>query len=58
MQIGDDWAIWNLTPMVYTGSDPSTAALVDTFNWYFSVTFEMGCIAFIFTLVCVTLARS
>jgi hypothetical protein len=58
MGIGDNWPIWDLIVMTYNGTDPTQAALIDTFNWYFSITFEMGCIAFLFTLVCVALARS
>lgn len=56
--IGDTWPIWDLVVLTTTSTDPDTIAAVDAFNWYFSVTFEMGLVAFLFTLVCLVLARS
>jgi len=44
--------------LVYTGSDPTTIAAVDSFNAYFSLTFMFGILAFICTMIFTLLARS
>lgn len=56
--IGDNWPLIYMAIMQYSGSDPVTQASVESFNWYFSVTFEFGVIAWLFTVVVTLLARS
>lgn len=56
--IGDVWPLIWMDIMVYSGTDPDTIAAVTNFNAFFSIVFQMGVIAFIFTLICTTLARS
>jgi len=56
--IGDDWPLISMYVMAYSGSDPETIAAVESFNNYFSLTFEFGVIAFIWTQIIVIISRS
>lgn len=56
--IGGIWGIWLMEIMQYGGTDPNMQAAVDSFNFYFSVTFEFGIMAFMCTMVITLLARS
>jgi hypothetical protein len=44
--------------LTYSGTDTDTIAAVYSFNMYFSLVFELGVVASIFTLLCTLLARS
>jgi len=47
-----------MTVLTYSGTDPNTLAAVASFNSYFSLTFEFGVLAFMFTMITSILARS
>lgn len=56
--IGDEWPLIQMVVLIYSGSDPDTIAAVSSFNNYFSLTFQFGVLAFLFTLVVTLIARS
>lgn len=47
-----------MEPLLYSGSDPNTIAAVASFNAYFSITFEFGVMAFMYTMIVTLMARS
>lgn len=49
--------IW-MEVLVYSGTDPETIAAVESFNAFFSLTFEFGMLAFMATVITSLLARS
>ena len=55
--IGEIDLIW-MEPLLYSGTDPETIAAVESFNAFFSLTFEFGILAFMATLITTLLARS
>lgn len=44
--------------LTYSGTDAEYQAAVYAFNMYFSLVFEWGLVAFLFTLLCSLLSRS
>jgi hypothetical protein len=55
--LGQIGLIW-MAPLVYAGADPETISAVESFNAFFSLTFEFGILAFIWTVIVTLLARS
>jgi hypothetical protein len=55
--LGEIDLIW-MQVLIYNGTDPETISAVESFNAYFSLTFEFGILAFMATLISSLLARS
>lgn len=55
--IGQIDLIW-MAPLIYNGTDSVTISAVESFNAFFSLTFEFGVLAFIWTMIVTLLARS
>jgi hypothetical protein len=56
--LGSVWELWNMEPLLYSGTDENTIAAVASFNGYFSITFEFGVMAFMYIMIVTLLARS
>jgi len=55
--LGNIDLIW-MEVLFYSGADPETISAVESFNAFFSLTFEFGMLAFMWTLITSLLARS
>jgi hypothetical protein len=58
LSLGGEWLLWNMEPLLYSGTDPDTIAAVDAFNAYFSITFEFGVMAFMYIMIVTIMSRS
>jgi len=58
MEIGDVWSFVYMEILQTSSTDPHTIAACLQFNLFFSLIFEMGIIAFMFTIVVALISRS
>lgn len=58
MSLGGLWELWEMHPLIYQGTDPDMIAAVESFNAFFSITFEFGVMAFCYIMIITLIARS
>lgn len=56
--IGDVWPIIEMNIMVYSGTDPQMIAICEAFNAFFSLSFTLGALSALCTMLLSLMARS